>query len=123
MKTFLAVGVLSPRRSEALTTNSQPSKRLVMCGIRISTRKLGSCGSSCPYEKLHLSLVVRQNCEGHDSHLCNMFYKRECQEKKLPLRLEVAGKSFLTSSPCIDMRIRDFPDSPDSSCWRNDVHR
>src|SRR5258708_31607745 len=46
MKTFLGVGVLSPRRSEALTTNSQPSKRLVMCGIRISIRKLGSCGSS-----------------------------------------------------------------------------
>jgi len=46
MKTFLGVGVLSPRRSEALTTNSQPSKRLVMCGIKISTGKLGSCGSS-----------------------------------------------------------------------------
>src|SRR5258708_25277926 len=74
MKTFRAVGVLSPRRSEALTTNSQPSKRLVMCGIRISTRKLGSCGSSCHYQKLHLSLVVRQNCECHDSHPCNMLH-------------------------------------------------
>ena len=29
----------------------------------------------------------------------------------------------LTSSPCIDVRIRDFPDSRDSTCWRNDVHR
>ncbi len=46
MKTFLGVGVLSPRRNEALTTSFQASKRLVMCGIRISTRKLGSCGSS-----------------------------------------------------------------------------
>src|SRR6267143_1117841 len=46
MKTFLGVGVLSPRRSEALTTSFQASKRLVMCGIRISTGKLGSCGSS-----------------------------------------------------------------------------
>jgi hypothetical protein len=52
-----------------------------------------------------------------------LFYKRECQEKKLSLQLEGAEKFFLTSSPCIDMRIRDFPDSPDSSCWRNDVHR
>ena len=52
-----------------------------------------------------------------------MFYKRECQEKKLLPRLEGAKKFFLTSSPCIDVRIRDFSDSPDSSCWRNDVHR
>jgi hypothetical protein len=52
-----------------------------------------------------------------------LFYKRECQEKKLLPRLEGAKKFFLTSSPCIDVRIRDFSDSPDSSCWRNDVHR
>ena len=52
-----------------------------------------------------------------------MFYKKECQGKKLLPRLEGAKKFFLTSSPCIDVRIRDFSDSPDSSCWRNDVHR
>jgi hypothetical protein len=52
-----------------------------------------------------------------------LFYKKECQGKKPLPRLEGAKKFFLTSSPCIDVRIRDFSDSPDSSCWRNDVHR
>lgn len=66
--------------------------------------------------------VVRKNSIRRFSTQCNMFYKRECQEKKLPPRLG-AEKFFLTSSPCIDMRIRDFPDSPNSSFWRNDVHR
>jgi hypothetical protein len=35
-----------------------------------------------------------------------LFYKRGCQGKKLPLRLEVAKKFFLTSSPCIDRQNR-----------------
>src|SRR5260370_4845465 len=45
MKTFLGVGVLSPRPTKTLTTSSQPSKRLVTSGIMISTRKLGDCDS------------------------------------------------------------------------------
>jgi hypothetical protein len=36
--------------------------------------------------------------------------------KKLLPRLEVAEKFFLTSSPYIDRKIRDLPDSSDSSC-------
>jgi hypothetical protein len=44
-------------------------------------------------------------------------------QKKLSLELEGVEEFFLTSNPCIDVRIRDFSDSPDSSCWRNDVHR
>jgi len=70
-----------------------------------------------PYRKLRLA--HRSPCGTH----VTMFYKRECQGKKLLPRLEGAKKFFLTSSPCIDVRIRDFSDSPDSSCWRNDVHR
>src|SRR5260370_37183476 len=45
MKTFLGVGVLSPRPTKTLTTSSQPSERLVTSGIMISTRKLGDCDS------------------------------------------------------------------------------
>src|SRR5260370_24921688 len=45
MKTFLGVGILSPRPTKTLTTSSQPSKRLVTSGIMISTRKLGDCDS------------------------------------------------------------------------------
>src|SRR5205823_15004269 len=58
--------------------------------------------------------IVISPATGH----VTLFYKRECQEQKLP-----PEKFFLTSSPCIDMTIRDLPDSPDSSFWRNDVHR
>src|SRR5260370_30183261 len=51
------------------------------------------------------------------------FYIRGCQEKKVLPRLEGAKKFLLTSSPCIEVRIRDCSVSPDSSRWRDDVVR
>src|SRR6267142_4197418 len=51
------------------------------------------------------------------------FYIRGCQEKKVLPRLVGAKKFLLTSSPCIEVRIRDCSVSPDSSRWRDDVVR
>ena len=45
---------------------------------------------------------------------------------QLPLdciTMEGAEEFFLTSSPCIEVRIRDCSVSPDSSRWRDDVVR
>src|SRR6266403_982679 len=39
------------------------------------------------------------------------------------LRRRLDGSFFLPSSPCVGVRIRDFPGSGDSSRWRDDVLR
>src|SRR4029077_4288493 len=100
--------------------------------VSVSCRSAGPCGPNWTApagtaQRLP-TLEARRNCAYRKSHSAvftnvTLFYKRECQEKKPLPRLEGAKKFFLTSSPCIDVRIRDFSDSPDSSCWRNDVHR
>src|SRR5712664_1635510 len=43
--------------------------------------------------------------------------------KMLRPRPEATEKFFLASSPCVGVRIRDFPGSGDSSRWRDDVLR
>src|SRR5712664_3643489 len=43
--------------------------------------------------------------------------------KMLRPRPEATEKFFLPSSPCVGVRIRDFPISADSSRWRDDVIR
>src|SRR5258708_12325250 len=43
--------------------------------------------------------------------------------KMLRPRPEATEKFFLPSSPCVGVRIRDFPGSGDSSRWRDDVLR
>src|SRR3977135_802058 len=43
--------------------------------------------------------------------------------KILRPRPEETEKFFLKSSPCVGVRIRDFPGSGDSSRWRDDVLR
>src|ERR1700687_6147914 len=43
--------------------------------------------------------------------------------KMLRPRPEATEKFFLPSSPCVGVRIRDFPGSGDSSRWRDDLLR
>src|SRR6266852_567273 len=51
------------------------------------------------------------------------FYKRGCQEKYFARDWRERRNSSLASSPCVGVRIRDFPISADSSRWRDDVIR
>ena len=83
---------------------------------------------SSPVETLKITLSGAGGAKGKlliewENVTASAPFTVKCQGKKLLPRLEGAKKFFLTSSPCIDVRIRDFSDSPDSSCWRNDVHR
>ena len=70
-------------------------------------------------------LLLHLNCTQIFARPINTsaFYKRGCQEKYFARDWRERRNSSLASSPCVGVRIRDFPISADSSRWRDDVIR